>query len=170
MSKTDLKFFTNEPERDLYTRFAAILKSNTQFFDVLVGYFRTSGFFRMWEAMQSVEKIRILVGLNVDHFTVKLIDRMKDEVKYAAISAKEGKEIFEDEVAQEFEQAEASEVVEKGVRVFIEWLKSGKLEMRMYTEAPIHAKVYSVKTKFSGNLGPPNQRKVRQTRLKEAGT
>ena len=142
MSKTDLKFFTNEPERDLYTRFAAILKSNTQFFDVLVGYFRTSGFFRMWEAMQSVEKIRILVGLNVDHFTVKLIDRMKDEVKYAAISAKEGKEIFEDEVAQEFEQVEASEVVEKGVRVFIEWLKSGKLEMRMYTEAPIHAKVY----------------------------
>lgn len=142
MSKTDLKFFTNEPERDLYTRFAAILKSNTQFFDVLVGYFRTSGFFRMWEAMQSVEKIRILVGLNVDHFTVKLIDRMKEEVKYAAISAKEGKEIFEEEVAQEFEQAEASEVVEKGVRVFIEWLKSGKLEMRMYTEAPIHAKVY----------------------------
>lgn len=68
MSITDLKFCTNEPERDLYTRFAAILKSNTQFFDVLVGYFRTSGFFRMWEAMQSVEKIRILVGLNVDHF------------------------------------------------------------------------------------------------------
>ena len=91
MSKTDLKFFTNEPERDLYTRFAAILKSNTQFFDVLVGYFRTSGFFRMWEAMQSVEKIRILVGLNVDHFTVKLIDRMKDkdmeEVKYEIIES-----------------------------------------------------------------------------------
>ena len=42
---TDLKFFTNEPERDLYSRFATILKSNTQFFDVLVGYFRTSGFF-----------------------------------------------------------------------------------------------------------------------------
>ena len=37
-----------------------------------------------------------MVGLNVDHFTVKLIDRMKDEVKYAAISAfgitKPGKE------------------------------------------------------------------------------
>ena len=36
----------------------------------------------------------------------------------------------------------ASEAVEKGVRVFIDWLKSGKLEMRMYTAAPIHAKVY----------------------------
>ena len=33
MIQNDLKFFTNEPERDLYSRFATILKSNTQFFD-----------------------------------------------------------------------------------------------------------------------------------------
>ena len=26
MTGTDLKFFTNEPERDLYSRFAAILR------------------------------------------------------------------------------------------------------------------------------------------------
>ena len=142
MSSNDLKFFTNEPERDLYGRFASILKSNTQFFDVLVGYFRTSGFFRMWESMVSVDKIRILVGLNVDHFTVKIIDRMKDEVKYAAVSAKEGKTKAAEAIEQEFERAEPSEAVEKGVRVFIDWLKSGKLEMRMYTEAPIHSKVY----------------------------
>ena len=142
MSSNDLKFFTNEPERDLYGRFASILKSNTQFFDVLVGYFRTSGFFRMWESMVNVDKIRILVGLNVDHFTVKIIDRMKDEVKYAAISAKEGKAKEAEAIEQEFERAEPSEAVEKGVRVFIDWLKSGKLEMRMYTEAPIHSKVY----------------------------
>ena len=49
MVHTDLKFFTNEPERDLYSRFAAILKSNTQFFDILVGYFRASGFFKMYK-------------------------------------------------------------------------------------------------------------------------
>ena len=70
MVQNDLKFFTNEPERDLYSRFSAILKSNTQFFDVLVGYFRTSGFFKLYPAMDSVEKIRILVGLNVDKYTV----------------------------------------------------------------------------------------------------
>ena len=50
MVHTDLKFFTNEPERDLYSRFAAILKSNTQFFDILVGYFRASGFFKMYKS------------------------------------------------------------------------------------------------------------------------
>lgn len=43
MLTTDLKFFTNEPERTLYDRFNKILKTNTQYFDVIVGYFRTSG-------------------------------------------------------------------------------------------------------------------------------
>lgn len=42
----DLIFFTNEPKRDLYSRFSTILKSSTQLFDILVGYFRTSGFFK----------------------------------------------------------------------------------------------------------------------------
>ena len=61
---TDMKFFTNEPDKDLYSRFSAILKSNTQLFDVLVGYYRTSGFFKMADALKDVEKIRILIGLN----------------------------------------------------------------------------------------------------------
>lgn len=51
MIQNDLKFFTNEPERDLYSRFSTILKANTQFFDVLVGYFRSSGFFKLHEAL-----------------------------------------------------------------------------------------------------------------------
>lgn len=142
MSLTDLKFFTNEPERDLYSRFAAILRSNTQFFDVLVGYFRASGFFKMYEALESVEKIRILVGLNVDRFTVKIIDRATNEAQVAAISAVDGKTIIGEEIEREFEEATSSADVERGVRVFLDWLKSGKLEMRMYSEAPIHAKVY----------------------------
>lgn len=142
MPHNDLKFFTNEPERDLYSRFATILKSNTQFFDILVGYFRASGFFKMYEALDSVEKIRILVGLNVDRFTVKIIDRATNEAQVAAISAADGKTIIGEEVEREFEEATSSAEVEQGVRIFLDWLKSGKLEMRMYTEAPIHAKVY----------------------------
>lgn len=140
--QNDLKFFTNEPERDLYRRFTAILKSNTQFFDALVGYFRTSGFFKLYPALEDVEKIRILVGLDVDRFTVKIIDRLKDEIQYTSFTRKEKKEILEQSIENEFENSETSSDVEKGVRVFMEWMKSGKLEMRMYTKAPIHAKVY----------------------------
>lgn len=142
MQHNDLKFFTNEPERDLYCRFATILKSNTQFFDALVGYFCSSGFFKLYESLETVEKIRILVGLNVDKFTVKIIDRLTSEVKVAAVSVAEGKELIASEVEKEFEAATSSAEVEKGVRIFIDWLKSGKLEMRMFTDAPIHAKVY----------------------------
>ena len=99
-------------------------------------------FFKMYEALENVEKIRILVGLNVDRYTVKIIDRMNEETKYAAVSTVDGKEVIAEEIEKEFESAASSASVEKGVRVFMEWLKSGKLEMRMYTDAPIHAKVY----------------------------
>ena len=136
MFQTDLKFFTNEPERTLYDRFSVILKSNTLFFDVLVGYFRTSGFFKLYPAMADIEKIRILVGLNVDKYTVDIID----QAKY--FTFKEANEQFASEVEAEFEKTETSAEIEKGVRQFIEWLRIGKLEMRMYVEAPIHAKVY----------------------------
>ena len=142
MIQNDLKFFTNEPERDLYTRFAKILKSNTQFFDVLVGYFRSSGFFKLYEALEDVEKIRVLVGLNVDNFTVKIIDQVKEEEMIVGISSNDGKTIITNEIKSEFEQVDSSLDIEKGVRIFIDWLKTGKLQMRMYTEAPIHAKVY----------------------------
>lgn len=136
MAVNDLKFFTNAPERDLYSRFSKILTTNTQFFDVLVGYFRTSGFFRLYPAMEGVEKIRILVGLSVDKYTVDIIDQAEQ------LTLKEAKEKFSKEIEGEFEKSETSAEIEKGVRQFIEWLKSGKLEMRMYVEAPIHAKVY----------------------------
>jgi hypothetical protein len=142
MPQNDLKFFTNEPDRDLYSRFSNILKSNTQFFDILVGYFRTSGFFRIYEVMEDVEKIRILVGLNVDKYTVKIIDKAYSEVAYEVPTIKESKEFFSKNVEDEFNKAATTSAIEHGVRTFIEWLKNGKLEMRMYIDAPIHAKVY----------------------------
>ncbi|MBU4304823.1 MAG: hypothetical protein KJ893_04265 [Candidatus Omnitrophica bacterium] len=43
---TDLTFFTNENDSTLLQRFKVTLENNAQFFDVLVGYFRTSGFFQ----------------------------------------------------------------------------------------------------------------------------
>ena len=57
MYSNDLTFFTNEPERNLYDRFNKILNKNTQFFDVLVGYFRASGFHLIQGALNNVEKL-----------------------------------------------------------------------------------------------------------------
>ena len=137
----DLKFFTNESERDLYSRFSNILKGHTQFFDILVGYFRASGFFKLYPAMQDLEKVRILVGLNVDAKTVQIIEQSKQGDLFGGVTIKDATEQFQNTVVNEFADAEPSLPVEKGVRTFIDWLKSGKIEMRMYPDAPIHAKV-----------------------------
>ncbi|TJX15131.1 helicase [Tissierella creatinini] len=143
MSKhNDLTFFTNEPERNLSERFNKILKSNTQFFDILVGYFRTSGFYLMYPAMSDIEKIRVLVGLDVDSKTVQIIQKAKDEQLSFDMSHKEVKAEFINNTTDELVNSEDSYRVEKGVKTFIEWLKSGKLEMRIYPDSPIHAKVY----------------------------
>ncbi|MDR2570729.1 MAG: phospholipase D-like domain-containing protein, partial [Oscillospiraceae bacterium] len=141
MAYNDLTFFTNEPERDLYSRFNTILTNNTQFFDVLVGYFRTSGFFKLYSAMSNIERIRVLVGLNVDAKTFEIIQQ----------SHKEAKDDFGEEVEREFNESEDSESVEQGVRTFIEWLKSSKIEMRMYPDAPIHAKIYIMRKDTTKN-------------------
>ena len=142
MKFTDTKFFTNEPNNTLYERFSAILQSNTQFFDVLVGYFRSTGFFRMEDALKDVEKIRILVGLNVDKSTAEFIDMANEQYTIPKVTTNQGMQILQQEVTQEFEETEPNAEVEQGVRTFIDWLKSGKLEMRMYVKNPIHAKVY----------------------------
>ena len=82
----DLTFFTNEPERNLYERFNKILNSNTQFFDIIVGYFRTSGFYMLYPAMEDIEKIRILIGLSVDWKTIEIIKQAKGETSIETLS------------------------------------------------------------------------------------
>ena len=68
----DLTFFTNEEGKTLSDRFKKIISNNTQFFDVLVGYFRASGFYEIYEALENVEKIRILIGINTDEETLRI--------------------------------------------------------------------------------------------------
>ena len=66
------KFYTNEEGNTLYERFNQTLK-NAQYFDSLVGYFRTSGFYRLYKSLDNVEKIRILIGLNIDKQTFDIV-------------------------------------------------------------------------------------------------
>ena len=90
----DLTFFTNEENNTLYDRFNKILNNNVQFFDVLVGYFRSSGFYKMYESMEKVEKTRILVGLNLDRKSVELIQTAQNEMQMEFTSNKEAKEQY----------------------------------------------------------------------------
>ena len=71
--KKRTKFYTNEEGNTLYERFNQTLK-NAQYFDSLVGYFRTSGFYRLYKSLENVDKIRILAGLNIDKQTYDIIE------------------------------------------------------------------------------------------------
>jgi hypothetical protein len=143
--RNDLTFFTNEAGRALSDRFNSILKTNTQYFDILVGYFRTSGFYNLYKAMENIEKIRILVGLNIDSNTIEIINQAESQITLGQPSAKEAKIAFTSNIENEFSKSEDSLEIEEGVKTFIAWLKTNKVEMRIYTEAPIHAKVYIVR-------------------------
>ena len=138
----DLTFFTNEPERNLNDRFSKILKRDTQFFDALVGYFRASGFYLLQDALDNVEKTRILIGINTDEQVLKMYKQSQLSIEEINLSSYETKKNYTSKLKKEFEESEDSDIVEKGVRKFIDFIRNGRLELRVYTKQPIHAKVY----------------------------
>lgn len=129
----DLTFITNDDAGNLRDRFATLIKA-TQYFDVLVGYFYTSGFHAMYPALESTDRIRILIGISTNRETLDLIQRIQ--------SHKEVREQFSLSVKEEMELSENELHIEIGVKKFLEWLKSGKLEIRAYPEEKIHSKLY----------------------------
>lgn len=137
----DLTFFTNEPDATILDRFRKTLK-DVQFFDVLVGYFRTSGFFHLYKSFETIDKIRILVGINIDKTAFEIIESSKSSGKLDFESHKRTKEVFSDDIASEMEHSEDTYYIEVGVRKFIEFLQSGKLEIKAYPSSKIHAEVY----------------------------
>ncbi len=137
---TDLKFFTNEENETLYGRFAKTL-DHAQYFDVLVGYFRTSGFKRIYKSLEKPELIRIIVGLNADKDTFELYQSAR-QGELGLDSHKQSKARFSNVLQNEMEHSEDSGDVQFSVNKFIEFLKSGKLLIRAYPSHDIHAKVY----------------------------
>jgi len=141
MNNSDLTFITNEPDRKLLNRFKVLIK-NTDFFDVLVGYFYTSGFYAIYKSLEKTKKIRILIGISTNRQALDLINKSQEEQLELQFSHAEVKQKFEDTVASEIEQSQDKYYVEEGILKFIDWLKKGKLEIRAYPTENIHAKLY----------------------------
>ena len=142
MTQTDLTFITNEENKCLLVRFKTLIK-DTRLFNVLVGYFFTSGFHALYQSLEPTEKIRVLIGISTDKETAERIQRAKrDEQLEMKFSHKEAKDKFGDSVESEMESSEDNPSVEDGVNKFIDWLRRGKLEIRAYPTANIHAKLY----------------------------
>jgi superfamily II DNA/RNA helicase len=138
---TDLTFITNEAGNHLRDRFRALLTKDTRHFDCLVGYFYISGFHKIYHALENVDKVRILVGLQTDRTAYELWEeaRRNGELPLSHASTKQR---VSQNVLSELENAADMEAVETGVHKFVEWLRSGKLEIKAHPSENLHAKVY----------------------------
>lgn len=140
-TQNDLTFFTNEPNATLLDRFLKTLK-DVNYFDILVGYFRSSGFFRLYESFENIEKTRILVGLNLDRSTFQIIEKSRSQTSLDFDTHANVKTIYGNELVKEIESSEDNKDVEHGIVKFIEYLRSGKIEIKAHPSKNLHAKVY----------------------------
>ena len=136
----DLSIFTNRNENGikLSDRVNTVL-TNSKYFDVLVGYFRVTGFYLLKEQLEDVEEIRILIGLGTDIDTVRAIDIFELSGANAVLKVKET-------LKKEFNSTQDDNLdMENGVITFCEWIKSGKLKIRMCHDKNVHAKLYIIR-------------------------
>ena len=154
---SDLTFFTNDADGTLLDRFKATL-SDTRLFDVLVGYFRSSGFVQLHDCIEPLEKTRILIGLGIDEQSAQIIEQSRAQTVLDFESHRTTKTRFQESLITEVEEsAEPDQRLEVGLKKFIEFLcsecldpiadkESGgngkKLEIRAFPSRNIHAKVY----------------------------
>src|ERR1017187_8697898 len=111
---TDLTFVTNEPGNNLRDRFSALLTDDTRHFDCLVGYFYISGFHKIYRALENVEKVRILVGLQTDNKAYEVTQEAKTDGEFVLQSHASTKQQFSQSVLSELEKSEDTQAVETG--------------------------------------------------------
>lgn len=139
---SDLTFITNEPGKSLRDRFGVLLGDDTRLFDCLVGYFFISGFHALHPALATTEKIRILIGIKTDRAAYDLIQNAKEQQEFVLESHAQVRERLPTEILGELQKSSDTSQIEDGVRKFVEWIKSGKLEVRAYPSERLHAKLY----------------------------
>ena len=117
---TDLTFVTNEPGNNLRDRFNTLLTDDTRHFDCLVGYFYISGFHKIYLALENVDKVRILVGLQTDRTAYELWQRAQRDGELVLQSQASTKQRISQDVLSELEKAPDTEAIETGVHKFVE--------------------------------------------------
>lgn len=132
--------FTNQNGNTLMKEFEGVLKHNPQIrnLDAVVGFLRASGYFSLRPFLDSINKVRVLIGIDVD--------------KYIAEAARQGKLFFgaEDDVKQDYlrqirkdiESSYYRKEIEDGMFRMVQDLLDGKLELRAHPSKKIHAKIY----------------------------
>lgn len=140
IQQSNSHIFTNKDGNTLMKEFEGVLQHNPQIrnLDAVVGFLRASGYFSLRPFLDSINKARVLIGIDVD--------------KYIAEAARQGKLFFgaEDDVKQDclrqirkdIESSNYRKEIEDGMFQMVQDLLDGKLELRAHPSKKIHAKIY----------------------------
>lgn len=137
------QFFTNRDSNNLLTKFQGVLEHipNLHSFDALVGYFRSSGYFKLRPFLENIQQIRILVGINVDQLAAQYTTLGQQYLKDPI----ETKEAFLERLKIDIEEADYNKDIENGIFLFIEDIVTGKIQIKAHPEKNLHAKIYIFK-------------------------
>ena len=133
------KFFNNTPDNSLYEKFKGIAHNMLDFhtFQAVVGYFRSSGYFKLREEFAQVKKIQILVGINIDN-----IFRKQSKLFFGKIDEEEIRKAYSHDFVEEVRNAGYDEQTERGILQFCQDIIDKKLEIRIHRSKNLHAKFY----------------------------
>lgn len=133
------KFFNNGTGHTLFDKLKGIATEMATFdrFLAVVGFFRSSGYFKLRKELGNVSEIKILVGINID-------DIFRSHNKAMLMLGKEGeaKEKYFKEFKQDIIDAKYAPEVEAGILQMCNDLVDGRLEMRIHSTKNLHAKFY----------------------------
>ncbi len=138
------KFFTNEEQNSLFNKFKGIFEyQKIHNFDALVGFFRSSGYFKVRKLLDDVPEIRILVGINIDKLSQKYHSKGLLYLK----NPNETKEEFLNELINDIEEADYKKDIEEGIIQFINDIISEKVKIKASGDKRLHAKIYIFRPK-----------------------
>ena len=133
------KFFNNGLGHTLFDKLKGIASEMTTFdrFLAVVGFFRSSGYFKLRKELGDVSEIMILVGINIDD-----IFRKHNKALLMLADAEKAKEIYHEGFKEDIVNAQYAPEVEEGILQMCEDLVSGRLQMRIHATKNLHAKFY----------------------------
>lgn len=133
------KFFNNTTNNTLFDKLKGIASEMVSFdrFLAVVGFFRSSGYFKLRKELGDVQEIKILIGINIDN-----IFRKHNKALLMLADPEKAKEIYNGSFKEDIQNAEYAPEVEEGIVQLCEDLASGRLEMRIHATKNLHAKFY----------------------------
>ncbi len=134
------KFFNNTKDNTLFAKLSGIAKEMHSFdkFLAVVGFFRSSGYFRLRKELGDVPEIRVLVGIDVD----KLFLKHNPALLFSEKEKEEAKEIYRENFKKDIVNARYSAEVEEGILQMYDDLESGRLQIKIHPTRNLHAKFY----------------------------